>query len=198
MIPRRLERLVDVPALATNRPRGHSSLMGALDVQIAVNRDAEDNVVAQLELAKDGETGLVFVSRLERIELWRDSDGDPISSCVIREVRDDAAKMAKKPGKSQRSDDVAKVKRALVEAYERLADVVDKEPGFDTKPVKKVDRNKLRDEVRSRGFLESDDDGKLTSAARKHFQRAKTDLIASKRFIEADGKFWKLASEPLL
>jgi hypothetical protein len=46
------------------RPRGHSSLIGALDVQVAVTRDAENNVVAELELAKDGETGLVFVSRL--------------------------------------------------------------------------------------------------------------------------------------
>jgi RecA-family ATPase len=51
------------------RPRGHSSLVGALDVQIAVSRDVEDNVVAQLELAKDGETGLVLVSRLEGVEI---------------------------------------------------------------------------------------------------------------------------------
>jgi hypothetical protein len=49
------------------RPRGHSSLMGALEVQAAVSRDAEENVVTELELAKDGETGLVFVSRLEKI-----------------------------------------------------------------------------------------------------------------------------------
>ena len=179
------------------RPRGHSSLMGALDVQIAVSRDLEDNVVAQLEMAKDGETGLIFVSRLENVEIGRDGDDDPISSCVVREVEDDAAKIAaKKPGKSQRSDDVAKVKRALVEAYERLADAVDKTPDFTGAPVLKVDRNKLRDEVKSRGFLETEDDGSLTTAARKHFQRAKTDLIASRRFVEAEGKSWKLAPEP--
>lgn len=178
----------------TQRPRGHSSLIGALDVQIAVNRDAEMNVVAELELAKDGETGLVFVSRLENIEIKRDGDGDPITSCVVREVKDDAAKIAaKKPGKSQRSDDVAKVKRALVEAYGRLTDTAEKTSGFDGKPVMKVEISKLRDEVKTRGLLETDDDNNLTSAARKHFQRAKIDLIASKRFIEADGKFWKLA-----
>ena len=57
----------------------------------------------------------------------------------------------------------------------------------------KVEISKLRDEVKTRGLLETDDDNNLTSAARKHFQRAKIDLIASKRFIEADGKFWKLA-----
>ena len=178
------------------RPRGHSSLMGALDVQIAVSRDAEDNVVAELELAKDGETGLVFVSRLENVEIGRDGDGDPVASCVVREVKDDAAKIAaKKPGKSQRSDDVAKVKRAVVEAYGRLTDTAERVPGFDGKPVLKVETKKLRDEVRSRGFLETDDDGKLTPLARQHFQRAKTDLIASKRFIEADGKFWRLVPD---
>jgi hypothetical protein len=177
------------------RPRGHSSLMGALDVQIAVSRDAEDNVVALLEMAKDGEAGLVFVSRLENVEIGCDGDGDPVASCVVREVKDEAAKIAaKKPGRSQRSDDVAKVKRALVEAYERLADAVDKTPGLDSAgtPVKKVETKNLRDAVKSSGFLEMDDDGKLTPAARKHFQRAKTDLIASRRFIEADGKFWRL------
>jgi len=39
------------------RPRGHSSLMGALDVQVAVKRDAEDNIVATVELMKDGPQG---------------------------------------------------------------------------------------------------------------------------------------------
>jgi RecA-family ATPase len=42
------------------RPRGHSSLMGALDAQIGVRRDAADNIVAELELSKDGEVGLRF------------------------------------------------------------------------------------------------------------------------------------------
>ena len=174
------------------RPRGHSSLMGGLDVQIGVTRDAE-NIVAKLErLSKDGETGAKIVSRLsETVEVGMDEDGEPMTSCVIREVKD---AVAEKPGKGQRSDDVAKIKRALVEAYGRLADAVEKTSGFDGKPVLKVETRKLRDEVRSRGFLETDDDGNLTSAARKHFQRAKTDLMASKRFIEAEGKFWKLSS----
>ena len=38
----------------------------------------------------------------------------------------------------------------MVEAYERLADLVEKTPGFDRKPVNKVEINKLRDEVSKR------------------------------------------------
>ena len=174
------------------RPRGHSSLIGAVDVQIAVYRDAEGNVVAELELAKDGETGLVLVSRLERVEVWTDKDGDPVFSCVIEQVHDDPAKAAaRKRGKGKRGDDVAKIKRALVDAYHRLADSVATSPGFDSKPVRKVETNKLRDEVKSRGFLETDDNGVLTSAARKSFSRAKTDLIDGNSFFEKAGFFWK-------
>jgi hypothetical protein len=68
------------------RPRGHSSLMGALDIQIAVRRDAADNIVAELELAKDGEVGLQFLSRLKVVEIGTDQDGDPITSCVVEAV----------------------------------------------------------------------------------------------------------------
>jgi hypothetical protein len=36
------------------RPRGHSSLMGALDVQIGVSRDAANNILATVESMKAG------------------------------------------------------------------------------------------------------------------------------------------------
>ena len=176
------------------RPRGHSSLIGAADVQIAVIKDADD-IVATLELAKDMDVGLRFVSRLDLVELGQDADGDPVTSCVVRAV-EGGGEATKKPAGSRRSDDVAKVKRAIMDAYARLADAVDKTPGFDGKPVLKIPVDKLREQVKSRGFLETDDDGRLTSTGRKHFQRAKTDLIASKRFLEADGMFWRLYDIP--
>jgi hypothetical protein len=53
---------------AGTRPRGHTSLSGAD------------------ELMKDDESGAVLTSRLERIELGTDTDGDPLSSCVITEA----------------------------------------------------------------------------------------------------------------
>ena len=177
-----------------DRPRGHSSLMGALDVQIAVRRDANDNIVAELELSKDGETGAQFVSRLKVVEIGADQDGDPISSCVIEAV--DAPAAAPKVTAKGRTSDVEKIKRAIADAYARLADSVEPLPGFDGALVRKVHVDKLRDEIKSRGFLETDDDDKLTSTARSNFRRAKTDLIAEKRFIEADKQFWRLSKSP--
>jgi hypothetical protein len=178
------------------RPRGHSSLIGALDVQIAVSRDAEENVVAELELAKDGDTGLVFVSRLEKIEIGRDAYGEPVTSCIVRESTDAAANgTSKKPAKGRRSDDVEKVKRAIIDAYGRLAVDAPWASGFDGKSVKKVSVAGLREEVKSRGFLEIDEKGALTGNGRKHFHRAKTDLVEAKRYIEAGGMFWRLDAD---
>jgi hypothetical protein len=175
-----------------DHPRGHTSLAGAVDTQIAVYRDEEGNIIAEIEVAKDGEPGRIFVSRLERIEIMIDKDGDPITSCIIEPVGDDPVKAAaRKRGKGKRNDDIAKIKRAMMDAYHRLVDGTTTTLGLDGKPVRKLEITKLRDELKSRGFLEVDDKGALTAVSRAHFRRAKVDLIDGKSFIENAGFFWK-------
>jgi AAA domain len=66
------------------RPRGHTSLPGAVDAQLAVTRDADDNVVVTVEYMKDGpDAGTTILSRLEAVEVGIDEDGEPITSCVV-------------------------------------------------------------------------------------------------------------------
>jgi hypothetical protein len=66
------------------RPRGHTSLTGAVDAQLAVRRDEESGVVAvTVEHMKDGDFGEVVNSRLEVVELDPDDDGDPVTSLVV-------------------------------------------------------------------------------------------------------------------
>jgi hypothetical protein len=77
------------------RPRGHSSLLGAADVLIAVKRDEADNIVATIERAKDAPAGLEIVSRLAVVDLGKDEDGDEITSCVVEPVGEPAATKAK-------------------------------------------------------------------------------------------------------
>jgi hypothetical protein len=69
-----------------SRPRGHTSLTGAAEAQISVARDVADNVVVTVECMKDGEPGEVIVSKLERVEVGVDDDGDPITSCIVVEA----------------------------------------------------------------------------------------------------------------
>jgi|SRR5215216_5089485 hypothetical protein len=65
------------------RPRGHTSLTGAVDVQLAVKRDGDGHVVMTVEYMKDGPEGDVIASTLEQVEVGIDEDGDPITSCVV-------------------------------------------------------------------------------------------------------------------
>jgi hypothetical protein len=69
--------------LSGDRPRGHTSLTGALDVQISVTRDAAKNIVATTEAMKDDCEGEQIVSRFEVVEVGRDKNGKPITSCVV-------------------------------------------------------------------------------------------------------------------
>ena len=72
------------------RPRGHSSLHGADDALIAIERDASDNVVARVESMRDGPSGAVIVSRLEQVEVGIDDDGDRMETLVIVPADGDA------------------------------------------------------------------------------------------------------------
>jgi len=65
------------------RPRGHTSLSGAVEAQIEVKRDASDRIVVEVELAKDGPQGAQIVSTLEAVVVGQDEDGEDITSCVI-------------------------------------------------------------------------------------------------------------------
>jgi AAA domain len=69
-----------------SRPRGHTSLSGAVESQLKVERGNAGEVFVTVELAKDFAEGTEIVSRLECVELGTDPDGDPITSLVVLPV----------------------------------------------------------------------------------------------------------------
>jgi hypothetical protein len=105
-----------------DRPRGHSSLIGALDVQTAVNCDAAENIIAELELSKDGPIGLQFVSRLVPVQIGVDQDGDTVTSCVVEKIKG-AVVSARKSRKTRAPPKFAQTAlRALRKAIEELGE----------------------------------------------------------------------------
>lgn len=81
-----------------NRPRGHSSLRGAADCEIAVTRDSEAKTISTLvHWMKDGAEGFVTNSKLTVIDLGVDCDGDPINSCIVEPTEPVAAAPPGKP-----------------------------------------------------------------------------------------------------
>lgn len=75
--------LVHHCGVAGERPRGHTSLTGACDAQIAVRKDSSDNVVVKVEHMKDGKSGEELINRLEWVQVAAEWDGEPIGSCVV-------------------------------------------------------------------------------------------------------------------
>jgi hypothetical protein len=62
--------------------RGHSSLRAALDVEITTADDATGKKF-KLTKARDAASGIEHGFRLDVVDVGRDSDGDPITSCVV-------------------------------------------------------------------------------------------------------------------
>jgi AAA domain len=79
-----------------SRPRGHTSLAGADDAQIAVSRDSNGVIRIEVEHFKDGVPAKPFACRLEGVDIGTCDDGDTLTSCVV--VPADPPPGAKKKG----------------------------------------------------------------------------------------------------
>ena len=171
------------------RPRGHSSLLGAADVQIAVKRDAADNIVATVENAKDGPIGLEIVSRLVPVDVGQDEDGDTITSCVIEPVGEPAAtKAAKKPKRLPEGAQIAL--QALRNAMDELGAVP---PASNHIPpnVKTVTVDQWRDYAYRSGVSGSD----KPRARQAAFQRAHSALVTERKVAMWEPHVWLAVGE---
>ena len=69
-----------------NRPRGHTSLTGAVEAQLKVSRNVAGHFVVEVEYMKDGAEGATVGSGLEPVTVGKNEDGDDITSCIVLEV----------------------------------------------------------------------------------------------------------------
>jgi hypothetical protein len=65
-----------------SRPRGHSSLSGAIDGQLAVTRQ-ENHIAVTVEFLRDGPEGVEIHSTTKIIEVGHDPNGKPLTSLVV-------------------------------------------------------------------------------------------------------------------
>lgn len=70
--------------------RGHSILNAAADTIISI-----DDRTATIEKSRDGASGARFPFDLDIVEMGQDADGDPITTCVVRQLDEAAARPAK-------------------------------------------------------------------------------------------------------
>jgi AAA domain len=164
------------------RPRGHSSLMGAVDAQIAVKRDAADNIIATVEFMKDGPQGDEFASRLEVVEVGIDTDGDRITSCVIVPV-EELAPQKEKPKKLPAA--AAKALNALHEIIDDAGTIPPHDP-YIPPATRVVKIEEFRAHAYKRGLCSSNEPD-----TKKHaFRRAFDSLVENHRVAVSEPYVW--------
>jgi hypothetical protein len=160
-----------------SRPRGHTSLPGAVDTQLSVKRDSMDNVVVAVELMKDGPEGEEVLSRLESVDIDEDADGEAVTSCVVVEV--EGGRIASKTSK--------KMKGAALTALRALQKAIDEcgvpPPASNHIPpsARTVSVDQWRQYSYSSGITSSSD----ARARQQAFKRAFDKLIA-----DGDAAVW--------
>jgi hypothetical protein len=160
--------------LNEERPRGHTSLTGAVDAQIAVRRDPGGRIIADLEFMKDGPEGSQAVSKLAVIDVGIDQDLEPITSCVI--VPDDNGEPAERKPKFRKLP--AAQTRALEMLRAALGASGERPPASNHIPTNRdcVHENTWRQYCYSGGISKGEQEAK-----RKAFTHAAEVLIADGR-----------------
>jgi hypothetical protein len=169
------------------RPRGHTSLTGAADAQLAVKQEKiSGTITVTLEWLKDGQEGKALTSRLKKIVLSHDDDGDAISSCVIEAIEGDAAERS---APTRKLNDRQKL--AVVALQEMVIQRGEPTPAAFGLPedVRAVPVSVWREELERRGTL--DPDGKNP---RQEFKRLKEALHARNFIAIKDDLVWLASS----
>jgi hypothetical protein len=178
--------------IAGSRPRGHTSLAGADDASIAIERNKEKVIKATVEHAKDFEAGAVFASRLAPIEIGTDKDGDAVSSCVVVEVAAEDAEEAedaepadaggrKVPKGAQGALDI--LRRLLASSIDSIAP---KDSGL-------PDGTRVCREERWRTYFYEASSSRKQDTKKRAFNRAYNELIKAGIISEwEDGYVWLL------
>jgi hypothetical protein len=166
--------------LDATRPRGHTSLKGASDAQIAIINTGQ-TIIATVERMKDGVAGTIVASTLQVIDLGHDDDGEPVTSCAIKpaEVPD-----LPKNGRARPSGDAGIGLDVLANVTVTEGTLLPVTGGFPSAPTKGVTIMAWRREFYRR-LGDKDPEAK-----RQAYNRMVKSLQASKLIVILDNWVW--------
>jgi hypothetical protein len=171
---------------ARERMRGHSSLIGAEDVEIAVKRIDRDGKVSQAEVLrmKDGAEGARITFRLETVTVGQNKRGKDITSCVVEVIDATSEASTEKPVKPL-SDNQRLAMEALDAAlidHGKSGHIADAPFG-----TRHVHGDHWKAELFRRGVLDKDH-----SNTRQAFTRLWQGMARRHLIEQRDGSFWRV------
>lgn len=166
---------------AARGARGHSSLRAAIDTEIELTRDEVGLITAEVTKQRDGPTGYRFAYTLSQVELGRDQDGDPVTSCLVEPVETARAGHADVTGSARVALDLLdKVMADAVEVYRK--------PQYPPGPGVALER--WRDACIEAGDLSTSDNRETHLKA---FRRAMDTLEKSRIIRVLDDLVWRVS-----
>jgi len=172
-----------------NGPRGHGSLVGAADAIIEVAVGEGEMRTATTTDAKDDASGKVMSFSLKLVELEKDGDGDPVTTCTVVEANDTENKPRRRSilSDSQRGWwwDLADLFAAPGQAQRRVP-----VEGMDTIPT--LTREEVRVGLRGKGRFDCDSHGNLTPKDRDQLRVALNMLKNKGKIGLTDKMVWLL------
>jgi hypothetical protein len=158
--------------------RGHSSLRAAVDLELEVERLDGGGRILRIRKSRDGNDGDEQGFDLNVVELGRDEDGEPITSCVV------VPSVVQETTKRRRNKDRQKWEQALPIFDNTLLDYPENGPRNSKLPsnvtMTKLDR--FHEALQRASIIDSD----VPSTRRKQWQRIKEKLQA-KDILKIDG-----------
>jgi AAA domain len=141
-----------------SRPRGHTSLRGAVAAQIKITRDEQNNIIAEIEDMRDGPDGAQILSRLAVVDVGTDVAGKPLTSAAVEPIETGVGaggRKLPKLTKNQRTffSILQNVAAGLTadECYEQA-----RQAGLGAK--RRADLHDLRSSLKNRGLVQQTED----------------------------------------
>jgi hypothetical protein len=157
----------------TSHPRGHTSLIGAVDADIEVTKEETGEVATEVKNMRDGENGAKTYSRLTPIEVGADDNGDPIISCAITPAHGDDFP------KKQKTKPLSPAKGRALELLAKAIEIDGQDPPPGTAKHIRPGTRCVYEEVWRRYCNEGCISKGAERAQQMAFQRSAEDLLAA-------------------
>jgi hypothetical protein len=160
-------------------PRGHGSLSGAADLIIEVSKTEHEGSIAKVTAAKDDADGDSMRFSLRQVQLGKDQDDEPITTCVVDELACPSV-----------SQIIPKRAQMALDCLCKL--IADEGEALPTACASSVDQfgvleDRWREECDDRRILSTADKKPSRSKA---FSRAYEYLLEAGRVVARDGLVW--------
>ena len=152
--------------------RGHTSLLGALDIEIRIERGNNGTSIATVTKSKDGDDGAKTLFALEPVVIGTDPTGNEVEACVVVKA-DGATDLSLVSTRSDLTEKQQKALKAMCEhqhsgggwlSLRKWQELMKEEEVIKLKKDGKYrngDFSELRDQLKNKGEIEVREDGAI-------------------------------------